>query len=217
MRKQILLLTAMLALLLLLTGCAGILQITGKTFYDRCEISYFAQHNVADQIYEDQETLYLRCPVVPFRTVHSWAFVALTPAHFGGVRYRHAEDLPDRPPVWVKCRKEEYENSSMFSPLSHPAIVSRNPNWQPPGKPYQPPKANDEDPFSFLDMPLFHSPCCHESTDCKPTMALVDTEYDANFFDYLLFGTTLLAIDIPISLVMTFSGPFWYIPLAEIY
>lgn len=200
MRKTLYILSVFV-LSTMLEGCLSVLQVSER-YCDDGYLYYYAVPNKASAAYKSDKAIYIHCPVIPYRIKHTLAKVAITPSYFGGFQHIEVNDIITSTSIWLS-----YKNDIKPIRPSDFVVVS--------------PVEFELENMEVISIPFYikNYQCWHsydgEPEYMIPLMPLVETKNRNPVCIKYMSPLLHYCIDWPISIIMTVSGSFWYIPLAK--
>ena len=184
---------------LLHCGCIAVSQ-TSSMIAEGGTVYYFAVISRAKVAFSYGEKILLKCPVAPFEKQYTFAKIAMPGTYFGGCFYRE-----------IPTFTTEYAFVSVDA--SHEFLLPT----------YSICENIDESkltpiPFESLGCTPkdFHPSLDAQPSEMYPAMPLVREETMPNSaFQTSCAVAAAVAVDFPLSVIMTLTGSFWYIPATK--
>lgn len=200
-------------------GCVSVSQTSAKIAETGC-VYYFADPAGAVAAYSRDSRIFLKCPVSAFEKQYSYVRGAVPMAYFGGFRYVELEADGENVP-------ETDETEYVFVVTDTEALARAESAFSGAGSFSLCGSLTERDftpeeeipvPETVRSRPRFFPRFCGTLAQMRPTMPFVREEQSA--LRYALFPVAVLdgiAVDFPLSVIMTLTGTFWYIPLGDAF
>lgn len=200
-------------------GCVSVSQTSAK-IAETGRVYYFADPAGAVAAYSRDSRIFLKCPVSAFEKQYSYVRGAVPMAYFGGFRYVELETDAENVPAaneteYVFVVADAEANADSESAFGGAGLFSVC------GELTERDFAPEEEipvPETVRSRARFFPRFCGTPEQMRPLMPLVREE--RNLLHAFLVPVAVLdgiAVDFPLSVIMTLTGTVWYIPLGDAF